>query len=374
MTHASNPETEAGLPASKPSQPPRRRAVIAVSIALVVALAGALYLLSPKSKERTDAAYLQADETVVAPQVKGRIVEVLVRDNARVKAGDALIRIDAEDLDARVLLAQAEVQSAEAAVRAAKAALVSLDAEELVADSNTRAVETGVVSAGAQRQRAALDRDRFESLVRDGAAPARELDIARAAAVSAQADADRSTVTLAVSRQQAALTRTKREVHAAALAQAESGLVRNRANLKLMLQEQNHALVRAPVDGVVGALQVHVGDYVQPATRLMSLVPMERLYVVAYFKETQLAQMKPGQTAHVEIDAYPGIELAAQVESLAPGTGSQFALLPFEPGSGNFTKVVQRVPVYLRFNAGQEASLGKLRPGLSSTVEVHFKP
>lgn len=350
----------------------RRRAIVAVGGALLVAAAGSAFILAPRSHQSTDAAYLRTDETIVSAQLRGRIAEVLVRDNAPVKAGDLLLRLDAEEPEARVLLAESEVQQAEAAVAAARAALVSLDAEERVAEASTRAVETAIATARAQQARTALDRDRYDALVREGAVAAREAELARVAAVGAQAEADRSASALTVSRNQAALTRSKRGVQAAALAQAESTLARSRAALKLARQDLAHTLVRAPVAGVVGALQVRPGDYVQPASRLLTLVPMDRLYVVAYFKETQVARMQPGQPATVDVDGWPGLGLKATVDSLAPGTGAQFALLPFEPGTGNFTKVVQRVPVRLQFDAGQAQALARLRPGLSSTVEVRL--
>ncbi len=143
------------------------------------------------------------------------------------------------------------------------------------------------------------------------------------------------------------------------------------AALDLARQDQTNTLVRAPIDGVVGDRQVEPGDYVQPGTRLLTVVPLDALYVIANFKETQTARMVVGQTASVEVDALPSRELKGRVESFAPGSGSQFSLLPFEPGTGNFTKIVQRVPVRIRFEAGQSV-LARLRPGLSSTVTVQL--
>ena len=125
--------------------------------------------------------------------------------------------------------------------------------------------------------------------------------------------------------------------------------------------------MRAPVDGIIGDRQVQAGDYVQPGTMLMSVVPMDTLYVTANFKETQVARMRPGQSAEIFVDALGGGAMKGVVESIAPGSGSQFALLPFEPGTGNFTKIVQRVPVRVRFVDGTG---GGLRPGLSATVRV----
>jgi membrane fusion protein (multidrug efflux system) len=137
----------------------------------------------------------------------------------------------------------------------------------------------------------------------------------------------------------------------------------------LARQDQRHTLILAPIDGIVGNRQVQQGDYVQPGSRLLTLVPAHALYVTANFKETQTGRMRPGQHATVRVDATSSAPLAGVVESLAPGSGSQFALLPFEPGTGNFTKIVQRVPVRIRFDV-PPTELEALRPGLSVTAKV----
>ena len=131
-------------------------------------------------------------------------------------------------------------------------------------------------------------------------------------------------------------------------------------------------MIRAPIDGVVGDRQVVAGDYVQPGSRLLTLVPLKSLYVTANFKETQVSRMVVGQPATIKVDALPGRALKGEVDSFAPGSGSQFSLLPFEPGTGNFTKIVQRVPVRIRFEPGQ-SGLDRLRPGLSTTVTVRLR-
>jgi membrane fusion protein (multidrug efflux system) len=199
--------------------------------------------------------------------------------------------------------------------------------------------------------------------------PRRDAERVEADATSAAAAADRSRATLAVSRSQEAMTRDRRGELQAALAQAQAGRAKAQAALDLALQDQTPAEIRAPIAGVVGDRQAQVGDFVQPGSRLLTLVPMDRLYVTANFKETQTDRMLAGQSARVQVDALPGVILKAHVESFAPGSGSEFALLPFEPGVGNFTKIVQRVPVRLRFDAGQP-ELAKLRPGLSAKVTV----
>ena len=347
------------------------RTLLAVGAAVVVAAVGAVYIASPKASESTDAAYIQADSSVVAPKVRGLVSEVLVAHNQIVKRGDPLVRIDPEEFDAKVASAQADLLNAQASVASAKAALVSLDAEQSLAAANVRAAETSIRSADAQNTRADADRKRFDNLVATGAVARRDADTYRAAAITAQSDADHSRAELDVSRNQAAVTAAKRATLTAALAESNAGVARAQAALDLARQDQGHAVIRAPIDGQVGDRQVEAGDYVEPGTRLLSIVPMNALYVTANFKETQVARMTIGQPATIRVDALPGKAFKGEVDSFAPGSGSQFSLLPFEPGTGNFTKIVQRVPVRIRLDPGQ-AGLDHLRPGLSTTVKVRL--
>ena len=361
--------TQANSPA--PARRLSRRGVVAAACAIALGAAGAAWIVAPSRRTSTDNAYLKADSTTVAPKVRGLVAEVFVRDNQRVHAGDPLVRIDAEEFDARVALAQADVQTAHAAVDSARAALVSLAAEERLADSNVTAVETTIRSADAQNGRALADEGRYEHLTASGAVSRRDAEFYRAAAVSAQSELDRSRAALAVSRNQSAVTRARRATLEAAAAQAQATLARADAALALAKQDQAHTLVRAPIDGVVGDEQARAGEYVQPGARLLTLVPTQALYVVANFKETQTARMVTGAPATITVDALPGIELHGVVDSFAPGSGSEFSLLPFEPGTGNFTKIVQRVPVRIRLDA-REPALARLRPGLSATVDVQL--
>ncbi|ALN86990.1 efflux transporter, RND family, MFP subunit [Lysobacter capsici] len=356
---------------AKPRWRPSRKAVIAVAAAVALAIGGAAYILSPKRSVSTDNAYLQADSSIVAPKVRGLVAQVLVNHNQVVKRGDALLRIDAEEFDAKVASAGADLQDARAAVQAAQAALVSLDAEQRLAQSTVHAAQVSIRASDAQSEVAQANRRRYDNLVASGAVARQDVEQFRAAAITAQVGAQRSRAEFEVSRNQADVTRAKRSSLQAGLAQAQANVARAQAALNLALQDQRHTLIRAPIDGVVADRQIEQGDYVQPGTRVMSIVPLGALYVVANFKETQTARMMAGQRANIEVDALPGTTLHGRIDSFAPGSGSQFSLLPFEPGTGNFTKIVQRVPVRIRFDPGQP-ELARLRPGLSSTVSVRL--
>lgn len=369
------------LPPSVALAPPRksgfklpfsRKTLLAVGGAVMLAAAGAAYIAMPKASVSTDAAYVEADSSVVAPRVKGLVAEVLVRHNQAVRRGDPLVRIDPEEFDARVASAAADLQNAQAQVLAAQAALAALAPEEQLAASNVRAASAVIRSADAQNERAQGDRQRYDRLVADGAVSRRDADTYKAAAISADSDAAKTRAQLDVSRNQVAVTAARRATLAAGLAQAQAGVARAKAALDLSRQDQGHTVIRAPIDGVVGDRQVEAGDYVQPGSRLLTLVPLKALYVTANFKETQVSRMVVGQPATIKVDALPGQTLKGEVDSFAPGSGSQFSLLPFEPGTGNFTKIVQRVPVRIRFEPGQ-AGLDRLRPGLSTTVTVRLR-
>lgn len=365
--------TDATLPTAIAAKAPfSRKTVLAVGGAILVAASGSALIAMPKGSVSTDAAYIQADSSSVAPRVRGLVAEVLVGHNQIVRRGEPLVRIDPEEFDARVASAQADLANADAAAASARAALVSLDAEQRLASSNVRAARTAIAAADAENIRAQADRKRYEDLADSGAVAKRDVERFRAAAVGAQSTADRSRAQLAVSEDQAAVTGAKRATLLAGLSQAEAAVARARAALVLARQDQAHAVIVSPIDGVVGDRQAEPGDYVQPGTRLMTIVPIKALYVVANFKETQVERMLPGQEAKIKVDALGGKVLKGHVESFAPGSGSQFSLLPFEPGTGNFTKIVQRVPVRIRIDPGQ-AEVARLRPGLSTTVKVKLK-
>jgi membrane fusion protein (multidrug efflux system) len=353
-------------------RPLTRKAVIPVSAALLVAAAGAGIILAPRNTVSTEAAYVAADSTVAAPKVRGLVARVLVAENQPVKVGDPLVQLDPEEFDAKVVSAQADLANAEAAVAAARAALEALGADQRLASTNVRAAQVVIASADAENARAQADKRRYDELAASGAVARRDAETRRAAAVAAQAEADKVRAQFASSQDQAAVVGARRGMLAAAVSQAEAEVARARAALDLARQDLANALVRSQVAGVVANRQVQPGDYVQPGSRLLTIVPTGRLYVTAYFKETQTARMVVGQAARLHVDALPGAVLHGRVESLSPGSGSQFSLLPFEPGTGNFTKIVQRVPVRIRLDPGPE--LAKLRAGLSTKVQVDLRP
>ena len=274
-----NAQSAIAAEAERPADDARRRFALPQKawkmglVALLVAAAGVWWLTSPRTAESTDNAYLQADSSTVAPKVGGLVAAVLVQDNQAVKAGDPLVRIDAEDYDARLQSAEAAVADADAQVATAKAALAALGADERLAAAQVRAAGTQIAAADAESVRASADLKRYDALLVDGFVTRRDADQVRATAVGAISAAQRSRADLGTSYEQAAVTRARRPVLVAQVQAAEAEALKARAALALAKQNRGHALVRAPIAGVVGNRQVQVGDYVQPGSRLLSLVP-----------------------------------------------------------------------------------------------------
>lgn len=368
------PSQAVGASTAQKAVPVRRklpRVLLVSGIAAVVAVGGIAWILAPPSVESTDDAYIAADTTSVAPRIRGFVEAVYVRDNQPVRAGDLLARIDPEEFDAKVAAARADIVNADADLASARAALVSLSAEQRLASANVVATRTSIRSSLAEADHANADRQRYDALVAVGAVARRDAETYRTTAVGAEQASAKARAQLTVSERQSDVTIARRPTLAAAIDKAIAARQRAQAALDLALQDQRHTQIRAPIDGVVGNRLVRVGDYVQPGSRLLTVVPMSEIYVTANFKETQTRDMHAGEAVDITVDALGSKVLRGTVDSIAPGSGSTFALLPFEPGTGNFTKIVQRVPVRIRFDSGQDLPAA-IRPGLSVSAKVRL--
>lgn len=302
----------------------------------------------------TDNAYVRGDATSLAPKVAGYVTAVEVRDNQTVHAGDVLFRID--DRDHRARLAQAEANLA-----AAQARLINVGAETQLQQALIRQAEAQRRSQVAEMHLAAKVSDRRRELVRSRFVSQDQVDESDAARSRAEAGVSAASATVQAQRERIAVLATQREAALAAVAQAKA--LRDIARIDL-----DSTVVRAPVGGVIGNRQVRVGRLVAPGVPLLDIVPVDDLWLVANFKETQLQYIRPGQRARITLDGYPDETFEGVVDSFAPGSGSAFSLLPADNATGNFVRVVQRVPVKIRF-AGKPAP-DRLVPGLSARVEV----
>ena len=330
--------------------------VTAVVLVLVLGGLGGWYWWEVlRFRQSTDDAYVQSDVSVISPKIEGYLKKVKVVDNQQVAEGAVLFVIDDRDFKAKVAQAEAVVATGEASIATYDS---RLKLQQAMIDQAAAVVQ----SAEADLARMQQDYKRYSTLMTSDFASRQRFEQAEADARKAEAALAKSRAALAGEQSQLAVLRSQQHEEEAKLQQA-------RANLWLAKNDLDNTVIRAPISGVAGNRAGQVGQYVKAGTQLLSLVPLTQLYVTANFKETQLTRMRPGQIAEVSVDAYPDQILQGRVESFAPGSGAQFSLLPPDNATGNFTKIVQRVPVRVALPAN-DALNGLLRPGLSVTVTV----
>jgi membrane fusion protein (multidrug efflux system) len=344
------------------SSPARSRKAVRLGL-LAFALMGTVgyashWWLASRFIEGTDDAYVGADVTIISAKVPGYISEVTVLDNQFVKAGDVLARIDVRDY-------RAALAKAEGAVAAQQASLVNLDAIEQLQQAVINQAKAQIDAADAEAQRAGSDHSRYQTLVRTQAVSVQSAQQVEATWKAARADRARADAGLMAARRQLDVIDSQRGQAQAALQQAQAE--REQALLNIGYTE-----LRAPVDGYVGNRRARVGAYAAAGSQLLSVVPAKGLWIDANFKEDQLAHMQVGQAVSIRADILPGREFHGHIESLAPATGAQFSVLPPENATGNFTKIVQRVPVRVRLDS-VDADFGALRPGLSVVAQVNTR-
>jgi membrane fusion protein (multidrug efflux system) len=323
-------------------------------VLVAAALGGAWWWQVGRFQVNTDNAYLAGDIAPLGPRIEGDVAQLLVADNQRVSAGQPLIRLEDQDWRARR-------DSAAAALAEAEAALVTLDAQREQQRATVAAAEAAVPQAEAERHRAIAESTRYGTLAGSGFGSRERAETsvanrlkAEAAVAAAEANLSATRAALPVLEAQAKAAIARRDSARAALALAENNL--------------SYTVIRAPFDGVVGNRSAQVGQHVRPGQTLIAVAPPpERQWVVANFKETQLARMRPGQPARVTLDV-SGQVLEGRVETLSPATGALFSLLPPENATGNFTRIVQRVPVRIALDHPEEVPA--LRPGLSAVAAV----
>jgi len=349
---------------SKISLSPSRQAIkrAALVLALALGIAGAAdfgygYLTTGRYLETTDDAYVKADSTIVAPKVSGYIAEVLVSDNEKVTAGQLLARIDDRDFKTALAQAKADVAASEAAVR-------NLDAQIELQEPIIQQQAAEVDAAEANLKFAQQERARYDELMKSGSGTVQRAQQTDAALRAQTAQLQQGNAGLAAANKKVEVLTTDRAKAVAQLDHARA--VEQQAALNL-----SYTQITAPVDGTVGARSLRVGQFVQAGTQLMAVVPLDAVYVVANFKETQLTHVRNGQPVELRIDSFHSTTLKGHVDSLSPASGLEFALLPPDNATGNFTKIVQRVPVKIVLD--DQSLKGLLRPGMSAEPTVNTK-
>jgi membrane fusion protein (multidrug efflux system) len=344
-----------------PSRQAIRRAALAFAAALGVAGAvdfGHYYITTGRYLETTDDAYVKADSTIIAPKVSGYIAEVLVSDNEPVKARQLLARIDDRDFKTALNQAKADVAASEAAVK-------NLDAQIELQEPLIQQQAAEVDATEATLKFAQQERARYDDLMKSGAGTIQRAQQTDAALRSQTAQLQQGKAGLIAANKKLEVLSTQRSQ---AIAQRDHArALEQQAALNL-----SYTQITAPVDGTVGARTLRVGQYVQAGTQLMAVVPLDAVYVVANFKETQLTHVRDGQPVELRVDSFHSTRLKGHVDSLSPASGLEFALLPPDNATGNFTKIVQRVPVKIVLD--DQSLNGLLRPGMSAVPTVNTKP
>jgi len=356
--------TATGSPAASAAPASRRqvirRGALALALLAGTALAGHFgydYWTSGRFLQSTDDAYVKADSTIIAPKVAGYIADVLVQDNAEVAAGQVLARID--DRDYRTALAQAKAD-----VEATSATIRNLDAQIVLQQSLVDQAKASIDATQASLDFAVSDAARYRDLMQTGSGTIQRAQQTEAVRAQTAAQLQRDNAGLIAAQRKVAVLTTEREQAQAQLAKSQAAAQQAELNL-------SYTTITAPVAGQVGARTLRVGQFVTAGTQLMAVVPLHAAYVVANFKETQLTYVRDGQPVELRIDSFPDLRLKGHVDSLSPASGLEFALLPPDNATGNFTKIVQRIPVKIVLD--DPADAGLLRAGMSVEPTVDTK-
>ncbi len=357
-TADSLPEVKLAPAPPTPSAPRKwgRSVFLGSGLLVATAAAGSYYHVAIAPYETTDDAFIDGHVISIAPQVSGQVVTLLVKDNETVKQGTVLYQIDPRDYEVKMAQAQAERAAAQSRLDQAKA--------QFAVDSAKASQElASVTAAQADAIRAQSDLQRYQS-VESRAVARSQVDLVQDQASSAAAEVD-------VAKNRAAAAAAQVDLAQADIKTAEANVALADAHIRQAALDLSYTKVTAPEDGIVTHRSVETGNYVQPGQPTLAIVP-QQLWVTANFKETQLARMHPGQTVEISVDAYPGRTFHGHVDSIQAGSGAQFSLLPPENATGNYVKVVQRVPVKIVFDEVMDAA-HPLGPGMSVVPAVKVK-
>jgi membrane fusion protein (multidrug efflux system) len=318
-------------------------------------IVGIIYwLIDRQQYEATDDAYLQSNIVLISPRVQGYVTKISIKDNEAVKQGDVLVTIDDKDYQAKALQAKANVNAEIAHIERLQATITSQQAHIATAVAH-------ITAAQAKREQAQKDLQRYHTLLERGSAGQQALDKVQAESKQAAAELQGSLATQDAEHSQLAAIDSEIIETKARLDSAQAALTL--ANIDL-----EHTKIIAPVDGIIGNRGVQLGQLVRPGLVLAALVQNNDIWLEANFKETQLEYMRLGQPVTIKVDAYPDQVLTGKIDSFSPASGSEFSILPAENATGNFTKIVRRIPVKIVFQSA--TSIPLLRPGLSAEAKV----
>jgi membrane fusion protein, multidrug efflux system len=330
-----------------------------IALLVVAGFYGDDYWTTGRFLVSTDDAYVQAHSVLISPKVSGYISEVPVDDNQSVKAGAVLARIDPRDYQTALDQARANVAAAQASISTLNQQIVQ---QKLVVEQDRQQVVSDQAALVFSQQ----DFQRYTHLATTGYGTVQRAQQAQADISEKQAALRHDTTVVAAAERQIG-------VFEGQLAQANATLAQQQAMEHQAELNLSYTTITTPVDGTIGVRTLRVGEYVQAGTQLMAIAPLQAVYVVANYKETQLTDVQPGQVVTIDIDTFPGTPVHGHVDSLAPASGQEFALLPPDNATGNFTKIVQRIPVKIDIDKN-DPLLGRLRPGMSVEPTIDTRP
>jgi len=352
------------VPPPAAARPARRwlRPLVGIGIVAIATSTAVLFTaqwdswVGSRIDQTTDDAYVKGDLTPLSAKIEGYVSKVAVGDYQSVRSGDLLVEIEDDDYRARVAQAEADLAGAEAAIE-------NLKAHKAEQHSQIDQAKSAIAATQADVDRTKLEAKRQGALLASSYGTQQKVE-------QAVADEKRFEATLASNQAELESERRQMAVLDTQESQLRAEMKAKRAQLDLANITLGYTRIAAPVDGMVGERGVRAGQYVRPGAQVISVVPLDTVWVVANYKETQLTRVAVGQRASITIDTFPGVTIWGHVDSIAPASGSQFTLLPPDNATGNFTKVVQRIPVKIVLDPGN-ALAGKLRPGMSVIATIH---
>lgn len=368
-----NKEQKHAAEAEERKKSSRKFAIIFAILLLAGGSYGTVKYLHGLKHEETDDAQVESLISPVIPRVPGYISEVRVRDNQMVHKGDTLLILDDRDYKLRLLQAEAILNGAHTNVSVADAGVQVVSDNIVSSASNINTIEAQIDAAKVNLWRATQDFGRYENLIKDHSITQQQYEQALAAKQSAERQLDVLQSQKQTASRQTKAVSSQKKVQAEQVAAANSAIKLRQAEVEMAKLNLSYTVITAAVDGQLSKVNLQSGQFIQAGQSLFNIVPDKEKWVVANFKETQLAKMNIGQKVSINVDAFPGRQIEGKITSFSPATGSKFAVLPPDNASGNFIKTVQRLPVKIEFKNPSDSLIAKLRAGLNVKVDVHLQ-
>jgi membrane fusion protein (multidrug efflux system) len=358
-----------------PAEPKKRNKIFPVILAVLVLVGGGFGIksyLHGQSHEETDDAQVEASISPVIPRIAGYISEIKVQDNQLVKKGDTLIILDNRDQVIKLAQAEAALATAKSSLTVAQATTGAARANIVSSQANIGTISAQIEAAKVNLWRATQDYDRYNNLIKDHSITQQQFEQAQAAKQTAERQLQVLQEQKNAATRQTSAVASQSDATSTQIGVADATIKQREADVETAKLNLSYTVITAAEDGKISKVSVQPGQFIQAGQSLFSLVLNRAVWVVANFKETQLDRMKEGQKVMVKVDAFEGKELEAKITSFSPATGGKFSLLPPDNASGNFIKVVQRVPVKIEFANPGDATIKQLRPGMNVFVDVHL--